>query len=61
MVQNNEIKIIQGDLECSCGNNLDAEGFYPCNELGEYVEPGVEWDNHYRCSKCYSVILLKED
>jgi hypothetical protein len=41
---------------CLCGNTPSDDGFYPCNEQGEEVEPTADWDNLYVCSKCQRVI-----
>lgn len=38
---------------CMCGNMAEDEGFYPCNEQGNEVEPVKgEWDNLYVCMGC---------
>lgn len=46
---------------CTCGNTPMREGFYPCNEKGEEVEPTPEeWTTHcYICSKCGNIIKQK--
>ncbi|MBL9084973.1 MAG: hypothetical protein JNK76_24430 [Planctomycetales bacterium] len=39
---------------CECGNEPHRDGFYPCNEKGELVEPTPgEWTSGlYRCERC---------
>jgi hypothetical protein len=43
---------------CLCGNTPCAEGFYPCNEHGEQVEPTPEaWATDcYVCDRCGRII-----
>lgn len=39
---------------CECGNYAEAEGFHPCNDAGEDMEPniGSGWVDTYRCDRC---------
>lgn len=44
---------------CDCGNNPGADGFYPCSEKGEMLEPdiGGGWDEElYVCYRCGDII-----
>lgn len=41
---------------CICGNTPDTGGFYPCDEDGDLIEPGGDWDRLYRCERCGRVI-----
>jgi hypothetical protein len=43
---------------CLCGNTPIQEGFYPCNALGEEVEPTPEeWTTGwYVCDSCGRII-----
>jgi hypothetical protein len=43
---------------CLCGNTADADGFSTCAANGEDIEPniGSDWDNLYRCDRCYRII-----
>lgn len=48
-------------MECECGNNPDADGFYASTDTGESMHddggnPLPEWDNeHVRCARCLAV------
>lgn len=46
------------DWVCLCGNMPWLEGFYPCNERGEQVEPTPEdWTTDcYVCDRCGAII-----
>lgn len=48
-----------GGLECTCGNTVDKDGFYPCNLDGEEVEPDENWSGLYVCSRCGNVDYLE--
>lgn len=53
------IEIIEdehGDIECLCGNIPSSQGFFPCNENGEDVEPVSGWNGLYRCDGCGRII-----
>ncbi|MGN7300398.1 hypothetical protein [Ferdinandcohnia sp. SAFN-114] len=43
---------LKDDFKCECGNQSHLDGFYPCNEDGEYVEPSPSWKGHYKCDSC---------
>lgn len=40
--------------ECKCGNNDRGEGFFPCLENGEIIEPTLDsgWKDLYKCVRC---------
>jgi hypothetical protein len=41
-----------GAWVCICKNTVISEGFYPCNELGEEMEPVAGWNGLYVCDRC---------
>jgi hypothetical protein len=41
---------------CVCGNMPSYSGFYACDEDGDLIEPGNEWEYLYRCEHCGRVI-----
>ena len=43
---------------CACGNTPTADGFYPCDELGNEMEPvvGSDWKGLYVCARCGRII-----
>jgi len=43
---------------CLCGNTPADDGFYPCDENGNEMEPLVEsiWKNLYVCDSCGRII-----
>jgi len=41
-----------GEWECPCGNVAEYDGFYPCNDKGEEVEPDTNWSLLYICRRC---------
>ncbi|MEQ7801915.1 hypothetical protein ABDJ41_19120 [Pedobacter sp. ASV1-7] len=41
---------------CLCGNMPNYNGFYACDEDGDLIEPGNEWEYLYRCEYCRRVI-----
>jgi hypothetical protein len=41
---------------CVCGNMPCYGGFYSCDEDGDLIEPGDEWEYLYRCETCGRVI-----
>jgi hypothetical protein len=58
----NKIKTIEADqfennFICKCGNTVSSDGFYPCNEKGEYIEPTPEWEGYYKCERCEQIYL----
>ena len=44
---------------CRCGNTPSAEGFYPCDALGNEVEPTpTKWTTDcYVCGRCGRIII----
>ena len=47
-----------GEWTCICGNTALDAGFYPCDELGQVVEPTEkDWKtNWYICYRCGRII-----
>lgn len=45
---------------CLCGNNEMGEGFFPCDEHGNEIEPTVEsdWTNLMVCGRCGKIYKL---
>jgi len=41
---------------CICQNTPDTGGFYSCDEDGDLIEPGDEWEHLYRCDHCGRVL-----
>ena len=43
---------------CICGNQPPGDGFFPCDETGNEVEPivGSDWENLYVCARCGRII-----
>lgn len=43
---------------CICGNTPTSDGFYPCDEDGNEMEPskGSGWNGLYVCGRCGRVI-----
>ena len=41
---------------CICGNEPHSDGFYPCNETGDEVEPKSGWKGLYVCHRCGRII-----
>ncbi len=49
----------EGDPEawiCICGNKPAGEGFYPCDKLGNKVDPVGDWGTLYVCDQCGRII-----
>ncbi len=46
---------------CECGNNVTADGFEPCDEKGNIMEPTImsEWDGLYVCLVCGRIHRIK--
>jgi len=44
----------EGELVCGCGNNTLLDGFFPCDEKGNEIEPTINsnWNGLYVCAKC---------
>ena len=41
---------------CLCGNTPVADGFYPCDQEGNEMEPVAGWNDLYVCAKCGRII-----
>lgn len=41
---------------CLCGNTPADDGFYPCDENGNEMEPVTGWNDIYVCLKCGRII-----
>jgi len=41
---------------CICGNTPASDGFYPCDEAGNEMEPADGWKNLYVCNRCGRII-----
>ena len=48
------------DLTCTCGNTTATDGFYPCDENGNEIEPTIDnnWNGKYVCSRCGKIHTL---
>lgn len=43
--------------ECVCGNTPVSDGFFPCNDNGDEVEPVEgQWEDLYVCAKCGRIL-----
>ena len=54
-----EASFIGDEWHCRCGNQPHTDGFYPCLQTGQYVEPTKEtWTDGdlYRCARCDAII-----
>jgi Zn-finger protein len=40
------------EIICNCGNSPSQQGFYPCDENGNDVEPVKGWKGLYKCDNC---------
>jgi hypothetical protein len=59
MAQDEVISHAAGDDEawtCLCGNEPSEDGFYPCDEKGDEVEPVEGWSGLYVCLRCGRII-----
>jgi hypothetical protein len=59
MAQDEVITHAAGDDEawtCLCGNEPSEDGFYPCDEKGDEVEPVAGWSGLYVCLRCGRII-----
>ncbi len=47
---------------CICGNTPTSDGFFPCNESGNEMEPtkGSGWAGLYVCAQCGRIIKQDE-
>jgi len=41
---------------CVCGNEPHSDGFYPCDETGNEMEPVSGWNGLYVCHGCGRII-----
>jgi hypothetical protein len=41
---------------CLCGNDPTSDGFYPCDEKGNEIETGRDWNKLYVCARCGRII-----
>jgi hypothetical protein len=41
---------------CICGNTPSSDGFYPCDEKGNEMEPVAGWNDLYVCARCGRII-----
>jgi hypothetical protein len=47
-----------GDWVCICGNQPSSNGFYPCTDAGQQVDPTPQaWNGRvYVCDRCSRII-----
>lgn len=41
---------------CLCGNRPDSDGFFPCDNDGNEMEPVEGWEDLYVCGRCGRII-----
>jgi hypothetical protein len=41
---------------CICGNRPNYDGFFPCNQNGDEMNPGKGWEDLYVCGRCGRII-----
>lgn len=41
---------------CVCGNMPHGDGFFPCDEAGDEMEPVIGWSGLYACNGCGRII-----
>ena len=41
---------------CLCGNKPHYAGFYPCDAVGNEIEPAAGWNGLYVCDECGRII-----
>jgi hypothetical protein len=43
---------------CICGNTPASDGFFPCNQSGDEIEPTIAggWTDLYVCARCGRII-----
>jgi hypothetical protein len=43
---------------CVCGNKPADDGFFPCDQEGNEIEPTISsgWENLYACGNCGRII-----
>jgi hypothetical protein len=59
MPQNETITHEPGNDEawiCVCGNEPSEDGFFPCDNNGNEMEPTAEWPGAYVCFRCGRMI-----
>jgi hypothetical protein len=54
-VQNKITLNAHGGLVCTCGNEVDTDGFDTCLKMGTRVAPTGNWVGHYICNNCNTV------
>jgi len=43
-------------LVCVCGNTPTSDGFYPCDQNGNEIEPVKGWQDLYVCDRCGRIV-----
>jgi len=41
---------------CVCGNTPSSDGFYPCDQNGNEMEPVKGWQDLYVCDRCGRIV-----
>lgn len=41
---------------CVCGNTPTSDGFYPCDQNGNEMEPVKGWPDLYSCGRCGRIV-----
>jgi hypothetical protein len=41
---------------CVCGNTPTDDGFYPCDQDGNEMEPVKGWQDLYVCDRCRRIV-----
>jgi len=51
---NDIIEVNTDWIICECGNDNEADGFYSCNDDGEFINPteDAHWKDLYKCPQC---------
>lgn len=51
------------EYTCVCGNTSADSGFFPCNAVGEMMEPNVGsgWTGLYACAECGNILTVNDD
>lgn len=45
--------------KCTCGNNTYMDGFTPCDEKGDFMQPEIgKWKDLYTCEGCGHVFNM---
>ena len=50
----------EGTFSCDCGNTAWSDGYQPCNDKGEEVEPNKDWGGLYVCGRCKTIGLYED-